>query len=175
MIIGPEHAAAALAQVRDGVITGEGPTTEGRAHFSRTLDAEDAALCQRILLAPGADAPVSRDEAEMLFEIDAAAAERTDDGRFDELFLKAVAHYSLAAMGERVPPRAVALSPDTPIQSWAAPRTAADVDTEIREWLAGHVRGKRLRSRTLMTIAAFVLGTAAPLTGSWSTVVDLLA
>ncbi len=32
-------AAQALAVVRDGVITGEGPTTKGRVHFSRALDA----------------------------------------------------------------------------------------------------------------------------------------
>jgi hypothetical protein len=31
--------------VRDGVITGEGPTTRGRIHFSRALDAQDAAWC----------------------------------------------------------------------------------------------------------------------------------
>ena len=34
-------AAQALAVVRDGVITGEGPTTKGRVHFSRALDADD--------------------------------------------------------------------------------------------------------------------------------------
>ena len=33
-------AALALTVVRDGVITGEGPTTKGRIHFSRALDAE---------------------------------------------------------------------------------------------------------------------------------------
>jgi hypothetical protein len=44
-------AAHALTIVRDGVITGEGPTTKGRIHFSRTLDAADAAWCARILTA----------------------------------------------------------------------------------------------------------------------------
>ena len=44
-------AALALAVVRDGVITGEGPTTQGRVHFSRALDADDAAWCARILTA----------------------------------------------------------------------------------------------------------------------------
>src|SRR5687768_3366180 len=46
-------AAAALAFVRDGVITGEGPTTAGRVHFSRSLDAHDADWCARILTARG--------------------------------------------------------------------------------------------------------------------------
>ena len=44
-------AAHALTIVRDGVITGEGPTTKGRMHFSRALDADDAAWCARILTA----------------------------------------------------------------------------------------------------------------------------
>src|SRR5215472_4083888 len=81
--------AQALRGVLKGVITGEGPTTAGRAHFSRTLDLDDASLCARILTAAGgeAGAPVTRLEADLLFDIDAAAAERTDDGRFGDLLL----------------------------------------------------------------------------------------
>src|SRR5438477_11723629 len=45
------HAAQALGFVRDGIITGEGPTTRGRVHFSRELDATDTAWCKRILTA----------------------------------------------------------------------------------------------------------------------------
>ncbi|MGD5652426.1 hypothetical protein QUT03_22695, partial [Xanthomonas citri pv. citri] len=44
-----DTAAHALSVVRDGVITGEGPTTKGRVHFSRSLDADDTAWCTRIL------------------------------------------------------------------------------------------------------------------------------
>ena len=48
----------ALGIVRDGVITGEGPTTRGRIHFSRALDVQDAAWCARILTATAvADEP----------------------------------------------------------------------------------------------------------------------
>src|SRR6266704_936571 len=68
-------AALALTIVRDGVITGEGPTTKGRVHFSRALDADDAAWCARILTATAVEhQPVSRAEAEALFEINDAAA-----------------------------------------------------------------------------------------------------
>jgi hypothetical protein len=80
----PNVAVCALGIVRDGVITGEGPTTRGRVHFSRALDAQDAAWCARILTAMVvADQPVSRAETEALFEINAAATERSDNGRFD--------------------------------------------------------------------------------------------
>src|ERR1700744_868324 len=86
-------AAQALAIVRDGVITGEGPTTKGRVHFSRALDADDATWCERILTASAVEhQPVSRAEAEALFEINNAATERSDAGRFDDLLAKAVVH-----------------------------------------------------------------------------------
>src|SRR3977135_2976039 len=66
-------AAQALTVVRDGVITGEGPTTKGRIHFSRALDADDAAWCARILTASAVEhQPVSRAEAETLFGINDA-------------------------------------------------------------------------------------------------------
>ena len=160
-----DSAALALAVVRDGVITGEGPTTRGRMHFSRELDAFDAAWCARILTATAVDhQPVSRAEAEALFEIDAAAAERSDDGRFDDLFAKAVVHHAASASGLPVPPRTVALSPETEIESWA-PSRAVNVDTEVLEWIAGQMRGKPRRNRTLMALVATIVGAATlPLT-----------
>ena len=73
-----DTAAHALTIVRDGVITGEGPTTKGRVHFSRELDADDVAWCERILTAAAVEhQPVSRAEAEALFQISDAATERT--------------------------------------------------------------------------------------------------
>src|ERR1700751_3414348 len=65
-----DTAAHALTIVRDGVITGEGPTTKGRVHFSRSLDADDTAWCERILTATAVEhQPVSRAEAEALLEM----------------------------------------------------------------------------------------------------------
>jgi hypothetical protein len=158
-------AAEALTIVRDGVITGEGPTTRGRIHFSRVLDADDAAWCARILTATAVEhQPVSRAEAEALFEINDAAAERSDDGVFDDLLAKAVVHHAASASGLPVPPRTVALSPDTAIESWA-PTKAVGVDTEVLEWIAGQMRGKRRSNHTLMALVATIIGAATlPLT-----------
>lgn len=154
-------AALALTVVRDGVITGEGPTTRGRVHFSRELDAADAAWCARILTADAVEhQPVSRAEAEALFEINDAAAERSDEGRFDDLLAKAVVHHAASASGLPVPPRTVALSPETAIESWA-PAQAAGVDTEVLEWIASQMRGKRRSNRTLMRLVATIVGVAA--------------
>jgi hypothetical protein len=156
-----DTAAHALTIVRDGVITGEGPTTKGRVHFSRELDADDAAWCERILTAAAvAHQPVSRAEAEALFEINDAAAERSDDGRFDDLLAKAVAHHAAAVSGLPVPPRTVALSPDTDIETWA-PAHAKGVDTEVLEWIASQMRGKHRTNRRLMAMVATFVGVAA--------------
>ncbi|HVY58436.1 MAG TPA: hypothetical protein VHA77_11350 [Xanthobacteraceae bacterium] len=177
-IVVPELATAALNEVLNGVITGEGPTTRGRAHFSRTVDAEDAALCGRILVAAGGrdGAPVTRQEADVLFDIDAAGTERLDDGRFDDLFVKAVAHHALAAAGRPVPPRDIALAPSTPLSSWASPQPFADVDTEILQWIASHVKRKTRPSGSLLAIAVFVIGAAAsPMAQSIAALFDLTA
>ena len=158
-------AALALTVVRDGVITGEGPTTKGRVHFSRALDADDAAWCARILTATAVEhQPVSRAEAEALFEINDAAAERSDNGRFDDLLAKAVVHHAASVSGLPVPSRTVALSPETAIESWA-PARAAGVDSDVLEWIASQMRGKHRSNRTLMSLVATIVGVAAlPLT-----------
>ena len=153
-------AALALTVVRDGVITGEGPTTRGRVHFSRALDADDAAWCARILTATAVEhQPVSRAEAEALFEINDAATERSDNGRFDDLLAKAVVHHAASVSGLPVPSRTVALSPETAIESWA-PARAAGVDTDVLEWIASQMRGKRRSNRTLMALVATIIGVA---------------
>ena len=155
-----DSAAQALGVVRDGVITGEGPTTKGRVHFSRALDALDAAWCASILTAAAVDhQPVSRAEAEALFEINDAATERSDEGRFDDLMAKAVVHHAASASGLPVPSRTVALSPETAIESWA-PTRAVGVDTEVLEWIASQMRGKRRGNRTLMALVATIIGAA---------------
>ena len=154
-------AAHARSMVRDGLTTGEGPTTTGRIHFSRALDADDAAWCARILTAAAVEhQPVCRAEVEALFEIHDAAAERSDGGRFDDLLAKAIAHHAAAESGLPVPPRTVALSPDTDIASWA-PAKAIKTDTEALQWIASQMRGKRRGNRTLVAVVATVIGAAA--------------
>jgi hypothetical protein len=177
-IVVPELAAAALGEVLSGVITGEGPTTQGRVHFSRSLDDADAAWCKRILVGAGGvdGAPVTRVEADRLFEIDAAATERSDGGRFDDLVVKAVAHHVLAATGRSVPPRDVALDRETPVASWALRFPSGDIDGEVLRWIASHVKGKKRLGGPLMTIATLLIGaTTSPVTSSLATIFDLLA
>jgi hypothetical protein len=159
-----ELSAAALRDVLKGVITGEGPTIAGRAHFSRALDPQDASLCARILTAAGGEtgAPVTRLEANVLLDIDAAAAERTDEGRFDDLLVKSVAHFALAEAGHAVPPRQVALNPATELSSWA--NRSTDIDGEILAWISSEVSNKKRLKSTLMGFSAFLASVGATLT-----------
>jgi hypothetical protein len=166
----PRLAAAALAQVRNGVITGEGPTTRGRIHFSRTIDAGDTALITRILNA-GSDA-VSRAEAEALFEIHEAAHERADHGRFDDLFAKAIAHHVMAAAGLPVPPRAVALAAATPLADWAADQF---VGGEVAAWLETRMRRKGRPCAPLAALAAMIGFATTFLTPSVAAAIDFAA
>jgi hypothetical protein len=169
-----DHAAQALAFVRDGIITGEGPTTKGRVHFSRELDADDAAWCRRILTAPAlVQSPVSRAEVETLFQIDEAGSERFDGGQFDDLFAKAVVHHTAAASGFKVPARSVALAADTAIERWAPPR-ASEVDIQVLEWLSRQMRANRRPNTTIMSLIATLVGAAAlPLAQSLPGIFDL--
>ena len=115
---------------------------------------------------------MSRAEAEALFEISDAAAERTDDGRFDDLLAKAIAHHAASESGLPVPPRTVALSPDTPIESWA-PVKAVNIDTQVLEWLASQMRGKRRVNHCLAATVAALLGVAVLPLAQLPAVLDL--
>jgi hypothetical protein len=140
----PVRSAAALAQVYRGVITGEGPTVAGRVHSSRAIDADDTALCARILILAGRGGdPVSRAEADALFDINAVAAERRDDGRFDDLLSKAVVHHVMSACGRSVPSREIALAPATPLDAWASV-IDININIEVRSWL--EMRGREMRA-----------------------------
>jgi hypothetical protein len=165
-------AVAALAEVRKGVITGEGPTTRGRVHDSRAIDVVDTGLIKRILLAGGAD-PVTRAEADALFDINDAALERLDGGAFADLFVKAIAHHVLSSAGYHVPKRASALARSGAFADWA-PATIARggaVRGEAAVWLASRLARK---GRGAPAPLAALIGTTASC-GSVAGVVDLAA
>jgi hypothetical protein len=165
----------ALQDVLNGIITGEGPTASGRVHFSRTLDPADAALCARILEGAGGTEglPVTRLEADVLFDIDAAAAERTDNGRFGDLFVKSIAHCALAAAGHKVPPRQVALAPATDLSAWANRSTG--IDGEVLAWIGARVHNRRRLKSTLAGLSTFLSGVGATVSFPSVVTLDLVA
>lgn len=88
-------AAFALAQVRHSAVVGEGPAALGRAHPSRTVDATDVRWIARLLKAAGGHSrrAVSRDEAEVLFDIADACQGARNDGAWSGLFVEAVSDH----------------------------------------------------------------------------------
>jgi hypothetical protein len=152
------RSAAALAQVCRAVITGEGPTTAGRIHFSRTIDADDVSLCARILILAGHDGdPVSRAEADVLFDISAVGSDRCDMGRFDDLLAKAVMHHVVSACGRKAPGREIALAPEHPLEGWAS---AVDVTADAGAWLSTRLRELKPASAAACAITRATRGTA---------------
>jgi hypothetical protein len=150
------HRLAVLNAVRIGVITGEGPTTAGRIHFSRAIDAADTALVRLALMAGGTQ-PVTRAEADALFDIHEAACERADGGAFDDLIVRAIAHHVLAESGHRVPDRATALSSTTALADWAQGQS---LDPDLAAWLERRLR-RSGRHQAALAALATLLGVAA--------------
>ena len=91
--------AFALRQVLAAIITGEGPLSNGRIHFSRVVDAHDVALLRRVLTAGGGGEgrAVSRQEADVLFDIYDATCGAANDPAFETLFVRAIVQHVRAA------------------------------------------------------------------------------
>jgi hypothetical protein len=101
----------ALEQVKHAVLTGKGPLACGGALSPGVVTAPEVDLLRRILYAAGGDGHVAitRREAEVLFDINDATVDAANDAAWDELFVKALANFLLAASGYQVPTRAEAL------------------------------------------------------------------
>ena len=101
----------ALDQVRQGVIDGKG--TIGRHHNTQALAITEGEveLVRRMLYAFGGDAniAVTRQEAEVLFDINDATSELDNHPAWSDLFVKALANFLMASAGYQVPSRAEAL------------------------------------------------------------------
>lgn len=103
--------AFALNQVKAAVLQGKGPLACGGSLQPGRVGRAEADLMRRILYAFGGDGhvAVTREEAEVLFDINDATAEMDNDPAWTDLFVKAVANCLMAASGYKVPPRNVAL------------------------------------------------------------------
>jgi hypothetical protein len=101
----------ALAQVKEAVLTAQGPLARGGVLVAGVVTAAEVELMRRILYAFGSDGnvAVTRTEAEVLFDINDASAGAANDPSWDELFVKAIANFLLAASHYQAPSRSEAL------------------------------------------------------------------
>ncbi len=104
-------AAFALSQVAKAIIGGDGPLARGGRLEPGRVTRDEADLMRRILYAFGGDGnlAVSRAEAEILFDINDAAAAADNDPAWSDLFVKAIASFLMAASGYASPSRQEAI------------------------------------------------------------------
>lgn len=107
----PHLAAFALRQVELAVVEGKGVIARNRELSPGVIGETEVELLRRILYAAGGHGSVgiTRDEAEVLFEINDKTAEADNHLSWTELFTKAIACSVMAASGYQVPSREEAL------------------------------------------------------------------
>jgi hypothetical protein len=108
----PEQLSAyALGQVGLAVVEGSGPLAAHRRLQPGTIDRTDVDLLRRILFAFGGEGNVaiSRAEADVLLKINDRTATAKNDPAWNELFVKEIANFVLAASGYEPPSRQEAL------------------------------------------------------------------
>jgi hypothetical protein len=112
----------ALDQVKDAVVDGAGPLRGDDACTLRTVGRLHVELLRRILCSCDGDGdlPVTRPEAEVLFDLDTATADGKNHSGWRELFVQAGVNCVLAACGYATPPRTLALAggEGAPTRGW---------------------------------------------------------
>ncbi len=111
--------AFALDQIRRAVVENTGPLRAGKNLTAGHIDETEVELLKRILYAYGGDGniAVTRAEAELLFEIDAATRGGANAESWSDLFVKAIANCVMAASGYAPPSREQALARETWLKS----------------------------------------------------------
>ncbi|MEZ5781692.1 MAG: hypothetical protein R3D70_08675 [Rhizobiaceae bacterium] len=114
-----ELSAYALAQVALAVVEGDGPLAKGRRLQPGLVGADEVALLRRILFAFGGDGniAVTRAEADILLKINKRTAHADNDEAWNELFIKSIANFALAASGYEPPSRQEALRREAFLES----------------------------------------------------------
>ena len=130
--------AFALEQVKQGVLTGSGPTRVGSNLLPFRIGAGEVDLLRRMLYAYGGDGnmAITRTEAEILFDINDAVGNSDNHPSWSDLFVKAIANYLMAASGYKPPSRAEALK----LEQWEDDDRVSVVDFFGRA-LSGGLRG----------------------------------
>ena len=109
----------ALQQVKHAVISGDGPLRNGKGLVAGKITEGEVDLLRRILYAFGGDGHVAitRDEADILFDIDETVADAEPNPAWTDLFVKAIANVMMSASGYSVPSREEALRQEASLQS----------------------------------------------------------
>ena len=95
----PQLSAFALAQVAHTAVEGDGPLAQGRTAKPGVVTADDVQMLRRILYGFGGDGHIgiTREEAEVLFDINDRTIEAENHPSWSDLFTKAIGFSLMAA------------------------------------------------------------------------------
>lgn len=192
--VDPVLPAFALRQVFAAIITGEGPLSTGRIHFTRVVDGHDVALLRRVLMAGGGGEgrAVSRQEADALFDIHDATCGAANDPAFEPLFVRAIVQHVRASSGLHAGSRASLsmTSADTrngahmALDMLALAGYRRDLDSLVEafaltddtaSWLTGRLMREGKASPACAALAQLLADRAGALPASLRTLVDRAA
>lgn len=107
----PSLSAYALRQVANAVLDGKGPLADGRTLTPGVIGKAEVDLLRRILYAGGGDGGIgiSRQEADVLFDLNDRTVEADNAPEWTDLFVKALANALMCASGYTPPSREEAL------------------------------------------------------------------
>lgn len=107
-----------LEQVKHAVISGTGPLRNGKHLAAGEISEGEVDLLRRMLYAFGGDGhvAVTRDEADILFDIDEAVENADPNPAWTDLFVKAIANVIMASSGYAVPSREEALRQEASLE-----------------------------------------------------------
>ncbi len=107
----PRLACFALEQIKHGVLNGKGPLRDELALEPGIIGEAEVDLLRRILYAFGGDGniAITREEAEVLFDINDATSEAQNHATWSDLFVKAIANHVMTGSGYQGPSREEAL------------------------------------------------------------------
>ncbi|MEO0545060.1 MAG: hypothetical protein AAFY99_14685 [Pseudomonadota bacterium] len=130
--------AFALKQVAEVVVRGKGALAKNRIARAGMVTKADVDMLRRVLYAfgGGGQAMVTREEAEVLFDINDATVEADNDPAWSDLFTKAIGFSLLAAFGYVQPTRDEALAREEWLND-----TDIDVGGFFGRVFAGGLRG----------------------------------
>ncbi len=101
-----------LEQVASQVITGEGELLNGKKFTKGVIGEAEAEILRRVIYAVSGESSiaVSRQEAEVLFELNDKTLELENHPAWNDLFVKAIASYLMAVSGYQPPDRQTAFA-----------------------------------------------------------------
>jgi hypothetical protein len=138
----PGLSAAVLSQVCAAVLEGEGPLAKGRREARGVISRDEVEILRRTLHAAGSPAAlaVSREEADVLFDLNERSVEAENDPAWSELFVKAIASHVMAPRGHEPPTREDALRREAWLEA------PAEGTTDILGGALSSLMAGRLRS-----------------------------